>query len=220
MIRRIFVLAVVVAVSACTTVNPYTREDQTSKVVKGAAIGAAVGVVAGLVTGDDSRDRRKRALIGAGVGAIAGGSVGYYMDVQEAKLRQELEGTGVSVVRQGENIILSMPGNITFDTNSADVKAAFYPVLNSVGKVLNEYDKTLVEVTGHTDSSGSDAINQPLSERRAGSVGAYFTAQGLVPDRVTTFGVGSHYPVASNDSVDGRASNRRVELALVPLTSG
>lgn len=216
--KSVLVLAAAVAVTGCTTVNPYTREDQTSKAVKGAAIGAAVGVVAGLVTGDDSRDRRKRALIGAGVGAIAGGSVGYYMDVQEAKLRQELEGTGVSVVRQGDNIILNMPGQITFDTNSAEVKAAFYPVLNSVNKVLKEYNKTLVEVIGHTDSTGSDAINQPLSERRAASVGAYFSAQGVLAQRLATYGVGSKYPVASNDTAEGRALNRRVELALVPLT--
>ncbi|MEL7450685.1 MAG: OmpA family protein [Pseudomonadota bacterium] len=211
-------LAATMAVTACTTVNPYTREEQTSKAVKGAAIGAAVGAVAGLVTGNDSRDRRQRALIGLGVGAIAGGSVGYYMDVQEAKLRQELEGTGVAIVRQGDNIILSMPGNITFDTNSADINAGFYPVLNSVNTVLKEYDKTLVEVTGHTDSTGSDAINQPLSERRASSVGAYLSAQGLMSQRIATFGVGSNYPVATNDTADGRALNRRVELALVPVT--
>lgn len=213
-------LTVIFTATACTTINPYTREEQTSKAVKGAAIGAAVGAVAGIISGDDSRERRKRALIGAGVGAIAGGSVGYYMDVQEAKLREELDATGVSVTRLGDNIVLNMPGNITFDTNKADIKAGFYPVLDSVAKVLKEYEKTLIEVAGHTDSTGTDAINQPLSERRAASVQAYLVSRDIRPMRIEAFGLSSKYPVATNDTPEGRQLNRRVEITLVPLTTG
>ena len=214
------VAALAIVVGACTTVNPYTREEQTSKAVKGAAIGAAVGAVAGIISGDDSRERRKRALIGAGVGAIAGGSVGYYMDVQEARLRQELEATGVSVTRVGDNIVLNMPGNVTFDVNQADIQAGFYPVLDSVAIVLNEYEKTLVEIAGHTDSTGTDAINQPLSERRSASVAAYLESRDVVPVRMEAFGLSSKYPVATNATTEGRQLNRRVEITLVPITQG
>ncbi len=216
--RLMLLAAAALCVVGCTTINPYTREEQTSKAVKGAAIGAGVGAVAGIISGDDARERRQRALIGAGIGAIAGGSIGYYMDVQEAKLRQELEGTGVSVTRMGDNIVLNMPGNVTFDTNQAAIKSNFYPVLDSVGKVLKEYQKTLVEISGHTDSTGSDAINQPLSDRRAESVAAYLRSREILPDRLAAFGLSSHYPVASNSTAEGRQLNRRVEITLVPLT--
>lgn len=212
--------ALAVFISGCTTTNPYTREEQTSKASKGAAVGAAVGVIAGLLSGDDSRDRRKRALIGAGVGAIAGGSVGYYMDVQEVKLRQQLEGTGVSVSRDGDEIILNMPGYITFDVDQATVKPEFVEVLSSVSLVLAEYDQTLLEVVGHTDSSGSDDYNQLLSERRADAVANHLMRQGLEPLRVETAGYGERFPVADNGSEAGKRMNRRVELTVVPLTRG
>lgn len=204
--------------SACKTINPYTGEEQVSKSTTGAAIGAAAGIAIGAISGDDSQERRKRMLIGAGVGALAGGSVGYYMDQQEAELRQKLAGTGVSVTRKGDDIVLNMPGNITFPTNQADINAGFYPVLDSVALVVNKYEKTLVEVVGHTDTTGNDAINQPLSERRASSVGSYLRSQGVMPQRISTFGVGSNYPIASNGTSEGRALNRRVEIALLPLT--
>lgn len=215
-------LAAVMTVSmvACSTINPYTGEQQTSKAVKGAAIGAAAGAVVGLISGDDGRERRKRALIGAGIGAIAGGSVGYYMDVQEAKLRQKLAGTGVSVTRDGENIILNMPSNITFAVDSADISSDFYQVLDSVTIVVNEYDKTLIEVMGHTDSTGSEQYNQKLSERRALSVTDYFASREILPARLQHYGYGEGYPVANNDTEQGRAQNRRVEIALVPITTG
>ncbi|MBT8135883.1 MAG: OmpA family protein [Gammaproteobacteria bacterium] len=212
--------AAIVTVSACTTINPYTREEQTSKATKGALIGAAIGAVAGVISGDDSRERRKRALIGAGVGGIAGAGVGYYMDVQEARLRAELEATGVSVVRVGDNIVLNMPGNVTFDTNQSDIKANFYPVLDSVATVLNEYEKTLVEIAGHTDSTGTDQINQPLSERRAASVSGYLQSRQIMPMRMASFGLGSRHPVADNSTAEGRQLNRRVEITLVPIVEG
>jgi outer membrane protein OmpA-like peptidoglycan-associated protein len=209
-----------VALAGCQTVNPYTQEKQTSKAAKGAAIGAVAGAVAGMITGDDSKERRKRALIGAGVGAIAGGGVGYYMDVQEAKLRQKLQGTGVSVTRVGDNITLNMPGNITFATDSSDLNGNFFSVLDSVSLVLKEYEKTLVEVAGHTDNTGSDQHNQSLSERRARTVAQYLTSKGVLDQRVITVGAGEKYPVANNESAEGRQLNRRVELTLAPITQG
>jgi outer membrane protein OmpA-like peptidoglycan-associated protein len=207
--------AAVIAVAACTTVNPYTREEQTSKAAKGAGIGAAVGAVAGLLT---KGDKLQNALIGAGVGALAGGGVGYYMDVQEAKLRQRLEGTGVSVVRQGDNITLNMPSSITFALNSADLNAQFFNALDGVSLVLKEYDKTVIEVAGHTDSSGSDQYNQALSERRAQAVAGYLGSHGVKTQRLITIGAGEGHPVASNDTEQGRSANRRVELTIVPVT--
>jgi len=207
------------SLSACTTVNPYTNETQTSKATIGAGIGALAGAVIGLISGDDSRERRRRALIGAGVGALAGGSVGYYMDVQEAKLRQRLAGTGVSVTRQGSNIILNMPSNITFGVDSANISGDFYDVLNSVNLVVQEYDKTLIEIMGHTDSSGSREHNFALSERRASSVSQYFISRDVERLRLATYGHGEDYPVASNNTDQGRSQNRRVEIVLVPITS-
>lgn len=207
-----------VLLSACTTIDPYTREERTARAQRQAVIGAAAGAVAGLITGDSSMERKKRALVGAGLGALAGAAVGSYMDRQEARLRQELERTGVSVTRIGDNITLNMPGNITFATNSADLNAGFYDVLSSVAIVLNEFNQTVVEVAGHTDSTGSDEYNMRLSERRAASVAAYLRTRGVLQDRMIEVGMGKHRPIASNDTPEGRQLNRRVELTLVPLT--
>lgn len=219
-IQSIYIAAILFLMSACTTINPYSGETQTSKAVKGAGIGAAAGAVIGLISGDNGRERRKNALIGAGIGAIAGGSVGYYMDVQEAKLRQKLAGTGVSVTRQGNNIILNMPGNVTFAVDSADINSRFYEVLDSVSIVVNEYDKTLIEVMGHTDDSGAASYNQQLSERRARSVSDYLKSREVLSGRLEIYGYGEDYPVADNQTETGRALNRRVEIALVPITTG
>ena len=211
-------LGLLVAVSACTTLDPYTRDERPARAQRQAVIGAAAGAVAGLITGDSSMERKKRALVGAGLGALAGAGVGTYMDRQEAKLRAELERTGVSVTRIGDNITLNMPGNITFATNSADLNANFYEVLNSVSLVVNEYNQTVIEVAGHTDSTGSDSYNQQLSERRASAVAAYLGTRSVRTDRIITVGMGEGRPVASNDTDTGRQQNRRVELTLVPLT--
>lgn len=219
--NKILAVALVGLLAAgCSTVNPYTQEKQTSKAAVGAGIGAAAGAVVGLLTGSDSRERRERALIGAGVGALSGGAVGYYMDVQEAKLRQQLQGTGVSVTRTGpdkNNITLNMPGNITFATNSSDLRPEFFGVLDSVGIVLKEYEKTLVEVAGHTDSTGADDYNQQLSQRRAQTVATYLGSRGTRQDRLITVGAGETRPIASNDTEEGRQANRRVELTIVPI---
>lgn len=209
-----------VFVSGCETLDAYTRDEKTSSATKGALIGAAAGVVVGLISGDDAVERRQHALIGAGIGALAGGSIGYYMDRQEAKLRAELEGTGVSVTRRGDNITLNMPGNVTFATDSSDLSPAFFSVLNSVGKVLGEFEQTVVEVAGHTDSTGAYSYNQSLSERRAGSVASYLQAQGVIAQRVITVGMGETRPMANNSSAVGRRANRRVEITMVPLTAG
>jgi len=206
--------------SGCKTLDAYTREEQTSQTTKGALIGAGIGAVVGLISGDDAVERRQHALIGAGLGALAGGAVGRYQDKQEAQLRAELEGTGVSVHRDGDNITLNMPGNVTFASDSSDLSPAFFDVLNSVGKVLGEFDKTVVEVAGHTDSTGSDAYNQSLSERRAASVATYLSAQGVNSQRVITVGMGESRPVSDNSSAIGRQANRRVEITMVPVTQG
>jgi outer membrane protein OmpA-like peptidoglycan-associated protein len=212
------VVGVVIALPACTTLDPYTREEQTARAQRQAIIGAGVGAAVGLITGDSSMERKKRALVGAGLGALAGAGVGTYMDRQEAKLRAELERTGVSVTRIGDNITLNMPGNITFATNSADLNASFFEVLNSVALVVNEYNQTVIEIAGHTDSTGGDAINRPLSQRRAGAVASYLGTRSVLADRIITVGMGADRPIASNDTPEGRQQNRRVELTLVPLT--
>lgn len=214
--RSISIAVLATFLTACTT-NPYTGESEASNKAKAAGIGAAIGAVAGILIGDDADDRREKALIGAGVGALAGTAVGAYMDAQENKLRQQLQGTGVSVTRLGDDLVLNMPGNVTFDTSQSALKGSFTNVLNSVALVLQEYDKTLIDITGHTDSTGSVAFNQQLSESRANSVAQYLRSQGVVSERVMTQGYGPHYPVASNDDANGRQLNRRVELALKPI---
>ncbi len=217
MLRFALAVSACALLAACTT-NPYTGEREASNTGKGAAIGAAIGAVAGVLTGDDADERRKRALIGAGIGGLAGAGVGAYMDRQEAKLRDELAGTGVSVTRIGDDIILNMPGNITFDVNQAAINANFYPVLNSVSKVAKEFNQTLIDVAGHTDSTGTVAYNMDLSQRRANSVSQYLQSQGVVANRIYSEGYGPHYPIADNSTAQGRAENRRVEIALKPLT--
>lgn len=204
--------------AACTT-DPYTGEDQAARAAIGAAVGAAVGAVAGAISTDSSKERRKRALIGAGVGALAGGAVGAYMDAQEARLRERLRNTGVAVVRKGNDITLSMPGNLTFATDSAEIRPDFYEVLRSVALVMDEYDKTIIDVVGHTDSTGSDAHNLALSERRAESVAGYLRSQGVRDIRIETVGAGERYPIADNATAEGRQANRRVELTLEPLVT-
>ena len=206
-------LALVVGLGACTT-NPYTGEEQASKTAMGAGIGAAAGGLIGAATGGS----RSAILLGVGIGALAGGGVGYYMDRQEDKLRAQLQNTGVSVTRNGDNIILNMPGNVTFATDSSNVSANFYPVLDSVALVINEFEKTYIDINGHTDSTGAESYNQTLSEARASSVARYLESQQVVPQRIVTRGMGESQPIADNDTPEGRALNRRVEIVLTPIT--
>ena len=217
--KSALVAMLALSVAGCYTYDPYTGEKKVSDTTKGAGIGAAAGAVVGLLTGGDAAAHRKNALIAAGVGALAGGAIGNYMDRQEANLRHDLAGTGVSVTRMGDNITLNMPGNITFKSNSAELDPSFYKVLNSVNVVVKKYNKTVVEVAGHTDNTGAADYNQKLSERRADSVAQYLESQGLANNRVVTVGAGESRPVADNATPEGRQANRRVELTLTPLTA-
>ncbi|HEY4193402.1 MAG TPA: OmpA family protein [Mesorhizobium sp.] len=201
-------------VSACTT-DPYTGEQKVSNTVGGAGIGALAGAALGTLAGGNDR---RNALIGAGIGALAGGAIGATMDQNEAELRRQLQGTGVSVTRTGDQIILNMPSDITFASDEDSVKAGFYPTLNSVALVLKKFKQTTVDVFGHTDSTGGDQHNFDLSQRRALSVANYLAGQGVDQRRFAVTGFGKTRPVASNATPEGRAQNRRVEIQLSPLT--
>ena len=206
-IKYIFILISLLFLFSCVT-DPYTGERKMAKTGAGAGIGALAGAGIGALAGGS-----KGAMIGAGIGALSGGAVGYYMDRQETKMRERLQGTGVSVTRQGDNLILNMPGDITFATDQSDIKPGFYDVLNSVVLVLKEFEKTSIHVTGYTDSTGSLEYNITLSEKRAQSVASYLQAQQIHPARLVTYGKG---PLGDNGTEAGRARNRRVELMLVP----
>ncbi len=200
----------------CTTVDPYTGEQKTSSTAKGAGAGAVVGAIIGAATSSKG-DRNKGILTGAVAGGAIGGGIGYYMDQQEAALRQKLAGSGVQVRREGDNLRLVMPGNITFATGRYEIRGDFYEVLNSVAQVLAEFDKTAIKIAGHTDSTGSQQTNQVLSEQRADSVKQYLIGRNVTVGRIQTNGYGPRYPVASNDTSAGRQANRRVELELLPI---
>src|SRR5690606_8420987 len=215
--EAIVIVAATTMLAACTT-DPFTGQQKMSNTAGGALIGAGAGALVGLAVGGTGVAQRNAALIGAGVGALAGGAIGLYMDQQEAELRAQLQGTGVSVTRNGDYIILNMPSNITFATDQDAISSQFYPTLNSVALVLNKYNRTLVDVYGHTDSTGSDAHNLDLSERRALAVATYLNAQGIDPRRFSIVGYGESRPIATNATAEGRALNRRVEIQLLPLT--
>lgn len=214
--RNLAAATAVMAVLAGCTTNPYTGESQAGKAGIYGGIGAATGAVIGAAT-SSKKDRAKGALIGAAVGGAAGGGYGYYVDTQEAKLRQTLQGTGVQVQRNGDDLKLIMPGNITFASNSADISSSFYPTLNSLVLVFKEFDKNGVSIVGHTDSTGSQALNQSLSQRRAQSVADYLSGNGVAAQRISAYGAGPSQPIASNATDAGRAQNRRVEINLRPL---
>jgi len=204
------------ALGACATLQQTATSPDYGKTRRGAGIGAAAGAVIGLLT---KGDKLENAAIGAAIGGIAGGAIGNYQDRQERKLREDMANTGVGIVRQGDNITLNMPGNITFQTDSADLSANFYPILDRVSATLIEYDQTVVEVAGHTDSVGSSEYNLALSERRARSVAAYLASHGVKATRLITVAGGEDHPVASNETADGRQQNRRVELTIVPVAA-
>ncbi|MGN6583496.1 MAG: OmpA family protein [Rhizobiaceae bacterium] len=214
--RMIAAMMAGVFLCACTT-DPYTGQQKLSNTAGGAILGAAAGAGLGLLAGGNDR---RNALIGAGIGALAGGAVGVYMDNQEAELRAQLRGTGVSVTREGNRIVLNMPSNITFQTDQDAIMPGFYPTLNSVALVLRKFNRTLVDVDGYTDSTGSDSYNLALSERRAQSVASYLQAQGIDGRRFAIQGFGKADPVATNATEAGRAQNRRVEIFLTPITEG
>ena len=204
-----------IALSGCTT-NPYTGESEAGKSGIGASVGALVGAGVGVLS-SSKKDRGKGALIGAASGAALGGGLGYYMDVQEAKLREKMRGTGVSVTRNGDNIILNRPNNVTFESSST-LKPAGAQTLTGVAMVLKEYPKTAVNVIGYTDSTGTRALNMRLSQQRADSVASALILQGVASTRVRTGGMGPDNPIASNSTEEGKAQNRRVEITLSPLS--
>ncbi len=205
--------------SGCTTMDAYTGESQVSSSTKGAIAGGLIGAVLGAATAPKD-ERAKRALIGAGIGGVAGGGVGLYMDRQEKQLREELTGSGVQVRRTEEGQIdLIMPGNITFATDSSDVKEEFMATLRSVAKVVQEYENTLVTIEGHTDSTGSDSYNQMLSEQRAASVAEVLLSEGVAFERIAAEGYGETRPVADNSTPEGRSANRRVEISLEAIVA-
>jgi len=214
-------LVTCLALSACSTFDPYTGDEKATNTAKGAGIGAGVAAVVAYIANKDEDDigkRNRRILQAATGGAAIGGGIGYYMDTQEAELRKQLRGSGVSVERDGNNINLIMPGNITFSSSKANIEQNFYSVLDSVVLVLKEFDKTLIVVAGHTDSSGSDALNQRLSVQRAQSVSGYLSTAGILNDRIESIGFGEKQPVANNNTDAGKELNRRVEITLLPIT--
>ena len=214
-----FSIAALLGTAACTTTDPYSSAPRRNNTGTGAIAGALGGAVLGYLTNtNNSEQGRKNALIGAGVGALAGAGIGQYMDRQQRALEAELSGTGVGVVRQGDNLVLRMPSDVTFATNQSTIDTRFVPVLADVANVLRQYDRSTVDVIGHTDASGGDAINQPLSERRASSVASYLVQNGVLAERLYVAGVSSRNPIASNDTVEGKAQNRRVEILIRPFT--
>ena len=220
---KLFTIALITSLTltACTTFDPYTGEKEVTNTAKGAGIGAGIAAIVAYIANKDEDDigkRNRRILKAATGGAAVGGGIGYYMDTQEAKLRKQLRGSGVSVEREGHNINLIMPGNITFSSGHATIDQSFVPVLDSVVLVLNEFNKTLIVVSGHTDSSGSNTFNQKLSERRALSVSTHLNTGGIINDRIEIIGFGESQPIASNKTDAGKKLNRRVEVTLLPIT--
>jgi outer membrane protein OmpA-like peptidoglycan-associated protein len=208
------VVAASVSLAGCAATEDFASNPDKAKTRQGTAIGAGAGAVAGLLIGGGWEG----ALIGAGVGALAGGAVGNYQDKQEKKLRQQMAGTGVEVVRSGDNITLDMPGGVTFAVDQSNINPQFYPVLDQVATTLVEYNQTVIQIAGHTDSTGSHAYNMTLSEQRAQSVKSYLAGRGVPAQRMQTVGAGPDHPVASNATPEGRAENRRVEITIVPVT--
>lgn len=201
--------------TACVT-DPETGNRRISR----AAIGGLGGAVGGYLLGDlvGGRNDRTEKIVGAGIGAVAGAGIGAYMDNQERRLREQTAGTGIDVERQGDQLVLNMPGDVTFDLNSATVQPQFQQTLNQVAGTLREYPSTYIDIYGHTDSSGTDSYNLGLSQRRAQSVSNYLSAQGVQSARMATQGFGETQLKCEETSEDGRRCNRRVEIRITPVT--
>src|SRR5258708_37162889 len=176
-------------------------------------MGAGAGAAIGMISGHDAKQRRQRALVGAGVGALAGGAVGNYMDRQESELRALMRDSGVTVTRKGEDIILNMPGNVTFRTGSADLNAQFFKVLDGVAQVAKKYDKTIIEIAGHTDNVGGADLNRQLSQRRASAVAQYLQSRGATEPRSMTAAAAEEPPTPSHSTEQGRPPNPRAPVA-------
>ena len=219
-IASMFVACLALLASSCASYTGQTNDpNDPNRTRNNALIGAGIGAVAGLLGGSSAPERRQHAMIGAGIGGLAGGAVGAYQDRQEAELRRQTAGTGIDVVRDGDIIKLNLPDGVTFDFNRTELKPQFYPALNNVAATLREYNQTMVEVSGHTDNVGSEAVNQRISEQRAQNVASYLIGQGLQRERFEVAGYNFRHPVADNSTEQGRALNRRVEIRLIPLQS-
>lgn len=209
-----FACAVAIGATGCATDDPHKR----------AKIGAAAGAVAGAVLGHQVNSKNGR-FVGAAVGALTGGAVGHYMDNQqqefESALEREREANQMEIERlKDDTLKLTVDSEVSFDFGKANIKPAFRPSLDKLAELLQKYNRTVVHVVGHTDSVGSDAFNQELSERRAINVGNYFATYGVSRDRIRTEGRGESEPRATNATEAGRQLNRRVEVFVKPIVGG
>lgn len=203
-----------VTVSACVT-DPNTGERKVSRTAIGGGAGALAGLLlGGLIGGGTGR------IVGAGIGGVAGAAVGYTMDKQIKELREKTEGTGVDVTEtdNGQAILVNLPEGVTFDVGSYTLRSEFRSTLDQIAQTMNQYPDSLIDVYGHTDSTGSDAFNQTLSENRARTVANYLATRGVSSARIRSQGFGETMPVADNTTDEGRRRNRRVEIKIVPIT--
>lgn len=211
-------VSVAALLGACTTTDPYSSTPRRNNTATGAIAGAVGGALLGYLTNtSNSEEGRKNALIGAGIGALGGAAVGAYMDRQQRELEAELSGTGVGVARQGDNLVLRMPADVSFATNQATIDPRFYATLDDVAAVLNRYDQSIVDIIGHADSDGAEDYNLDLSRRRASSVAQYLVSRNVLADRLFVDGRGESAPIASNATAEGKAMNRRVEILIRPF---
>ncbi len=211
-------ISVIALLGACTTTDPYSSAPRRNNTGTGVIAGALGGAVLGYLTNtSNSEEGRKNALIGAGIGALGGAAVGAYMDRQQRELEAELSGSGVGVARQGDNLVLRMPSDVTFASNQSSINTGFYATLDDVAAVLNRYDQSVVDIIGHADSDGADDYNLNLSRQRASSVAQYLVSRNVLADRLYVDGRGESQPVASNATAEGKAQNRRVEIMIRPF---
>lgn len=211
-------VSIAALLGACTTTDPYSSTPRRNNTATGAIAGAVGGALLGYLTNtSNSEEGRKNALIGAGIGALGGAAVGAYMDRQQREMEAELSGSGVGVARQGDNLVLRMPSDVTFASNQSSINPAFYPVLDDVSAVLNRYDQSVVDIIGHADSDGADDYNLNLSRQRASSVAQYLVSRNVLADRLYVDGRGESQPVATNETPAGKAQNRRVEILIRPF---
>lgn len=206
-----------IAAACCTALVGCQTVQENQRTAIGAVAGAAIGAAAGTLVGGNDR---RNALVGAGIGLLAGAAVGQYLDQQQRDLEAGLAGTGAEVERQGDQLLVNLPSQITFGVDSANIQPQFQNALNNVAATFNKYPESYVDVIGHTDSTGAETYNQDLSERRAGSVAGYLSNQGVNSARMASFGQGETQPVADNNTAEGRQANRRVELRITPATQG
>jgi outer membrane protein OmpA-like peptidoglycan-associated protein len=207
-----------IGASACTTMDPYSSTPRRNNTGTGVIAGALGGALLGYLTNtSNSEEGRKNALIGAGIGALGGAAVGSYMDRQQREMEAELSGSGVGVTRQGDNLVLRMPSDVTFASNQSAINSRFDATLDDVAAVLNRYDQSIIDVIGHADSDGADDYNLNLSRQRASSVAQYLVSRDVLADRLYVDGRGESAPIASNATAEGKAMNRRVEILIRPF---